>query len=62
MDALYNLSVDDLGKDINSDDTLQAGAKWQGVWTRDISYSIVLGSGDGSPGCRENKPFEEGQA
>lgn len=42
MDALYNLSVDDLGKDINSDDTLQAGAKWQGVWTRDISYSIVL--------------------
>lgn len=42
IDALYNLSIDDLGKDINTDNTLQAGAKWQGVWTRDISYSIVL--------------------
>ena len=42
MDALYNLSIDELGKDINADNTLQAGAEWQGVWTRDISYSIVL--------------------
>jgi len=41
-DALYKLSLEELGKDIRDDDAFMAGAKWPGVWTRDISYSILL--------------------
>lgn len=42
VDALYNLSLEELKKDIRSDGAFMAGAKWEGVWTRDISYSILL--------------------
>lgn len=42
VDALYTLSLEELKKDIRKDTTFMAGAKWDGVWTRDISYSIVL--------------------
>ncbi len=42
VDALYNLSLDELRKDIRPDGAFMAGAKWEGVWTRDISYSILL--------------------
>jgi len=42
VDALYNLSLDELHQDIRSDQTFMAGAQWDGVWTRDISYSILL--------------------
>jgi hypothetical protein len=42
VDALYNLSLDELHQDIRPDQTFMAGAKWDGVWTRDISYSILL--------------------
>jgi hypothetical protein len=41
-DALYNLSLEEMVKDIRPDSTFMAGAKWNGVWTRDISYSIAL--------------------
>ncbi len=41
-DALYNLSLEELLQDIRMDGTFMAGAKWPGVWTRDISYSILL--------------------
>ena len=40
--ALYNLSLEEMVKDIRPDSTFMAGAKWNGVWTRDISYSIAL--------------------
>lgn len=42
IDALYNLSLEEIKKDIRPDNTFMAGAEWFGVWTRDISYSIVL--------------------
>jgi len=41
-DALYNMSLEELALDIRTDGALMAGAKWPGVWTRDISYSILL--------------------
>jgi glycogen debranching enzyme len=42
VDALYNLSLDELQKDLRADGAFMAGRKWGGVWTRDISYSILL--------------------
>jgi hypothetical protein len=40
--ALYNMALEELLLDIRPDSTFMAGAKWHGVWTRDISYSIFL--------------------
>jgi hypothetical protein len=42
VDALFNLSLEEAIKAIEPDSTFRTGAKWAGVWTRDISYSIVL--------------------
>ncbi len=42
VDALYNLSLEEAIKNIEPDSTLRTGAKWGGVWTRDVSYSIFL--------------------
>jgi hypothetical protein len=42
QDALYNLSLEELALDTREDNAFIAGAKWQGIWTRDVSYSILL--------------------
>ncbi|MCB0597702.1 MAG: hypothetical protein KDD28_26730, partial [Phaeodactylibacter sp.] len=42
VDALFNLSLEEAILNIEPDSTLRTGAKWAGVWTRDISYSIFL--------------------
>jgi len=42
VDALFNLSLEEATKNIEPDSTFRTGAKWAGVWTRDISYSIIL--------------------
>jgi hypothetical protein len=42
VDALFNLSLEEALMNIEADSTLRTGAKWGGVWTRDISYSILL--------------------
>ena len=42
VDALFNLSTEEATKNIEPDSTFRTGAKWGGVWTRDISYSIFL--------------------
>ncbi|MEO7310673.1 MAG: hypothetical protein ABIX01_09755 [Chitinophagaceae bacterium] len=42
VDALYNLSKEESLKNIEVDSTFRTGTKWGGVWTRDISYSIIL--------------------
>lgn len=42
VDALYQLTLEEAKKNIEADSTLRTGAKWGGVWTRDISYSIFL--------------------
>lgn len=42
LDALYNLSLEELTQLVREDGALSAGAKWPGVWTRDVAYSSVL--------------------
>jgi hypothetical protein len=41
-DALYNLSLSELKRNTRADGAFNAGANWDGVWTRDVSYSILL--------------------
>lgn len=42
VDALYNMSLEELILNIEEDGTFRTGADWEGVWTRDISYSAIL--------------------
>lgn len=42
IDALYNLSLEEMTRAIEKDSTLRTGKEWAGVWTRDVSYSIIL--------------------
>ena len=42
VDALFNLSLEEAIKNIEKDSTFRTGAKWGGVWTRDVSYSTLL--------------------
>lgn len=42
VDALYNMATEEALINIEADSTFRTGAKWGGVWTRDISYSILL--------------------
>lgn len=42
LNAIYNMSLDELCMDIEADSTFRTGVKWAGVWTRDVSYSITL--------------------
>ena len=41
-DALYNLALDEMINAVEPDSTFRTGKEWAGVWTRDISYSIIL--------------------
>ncbi len=40
--ALYNLALEEMINAIEPDSTFRTGKEWAGVWTRDISYSIIL--------------------
>ncbi|PSR56122.1 glycogen debranching protein [Adhaeribacter arboris] len=42
MDALYNLGLEEMLNAVEPDNTFRTGKEWAGVWTRDISYSIIL--------------------
>ena len=42
VDALYRMAIEEMQLDIRPDSTFMAGKEWEGVWTRDISYSIIL--------------------
>lgn len=42
LNAIYNLSIEELEKNLAPDSTFNTGKKWKGVWTRDISYSTIL--------------------
>lgn len=42
QDALYRLSLEELLQLVRDDGALSAGAKWPGVWTRDVSLSAIL--------------------
>lgn len=41
-DALYNLALEEMLRAVEPDGTFRTGKEWAGVWTRDISYSIIL--------------------
>lgn len=41
-EAIYNLSLEEMLKAIEPDSTFRTGKEWSGVWTRDVSYSIIL--------------------
>ncbi|HWB91412.1 MAG TPA: hypothetical protein VG605_06150, partial [Puia sp.] len=41
-DAVYNLALEEMIKAVEPDSTFRTGKLWSGVWTRDISYSIIL--------------------
>lgn len=40
--AIYNLSLEEMQNAVEPDSTFRTGKEWAGVWTRDISYSIIL--------------------
>ena len=42
VDALYRMSLEELRQLVRPDGALSAGAKWEGVWTRDVSLSSML--------------------
>jgi len=42
IDALYHLSLEETVMNKEADGTFRTGEAWPGVWTRDISYSILL--------------------
>ncbi|WP_245575857.1 MGH1-like glycoside hydrolase domain-containing protein [Hymenobacter norwichensis] len=42
LDALYNLALEEAKRAVEPDGTFRTGQEWAGVWTRDISYSIIL--------------------
>lgn len=41
-DAIYNLATEEMINAVEPDSTFRTGKEWAGVWTRDISYSIIL--------------------
>lgn len=40
--AVYNLGLEEMINAVEPDTTLRTGKEWAGVWTRDVSYSILL--------------------
>lgn len=42
IDAIYKMSVEEMIQAVEPDSTFRTGKEWAGVWTRDISYSIIL--------------------
>ncbi|MDE7343464.1 MAG: hypothetical protein K2N19_05550, partial [Muribaculaceae bacterium] len=40
--AVYNMGLDEMVNAVEPDTTLRTGKEWAGVWTRDVSYSILL--------------------
>jgi hypothetical protein len=40
--TLYNLAMEEMVNAVEPDSTFRTGKEWAGVWTRDISYSIIL--------------------
>lgn len=42
LTAVYNLGIADIVSNIRPDSTFRAGKEWDGVWTRDVAYSIYL--------------------
>jgi hypothetical protein len=43
IDALYRMSLEELVELRRDDGALMGGAKWEGIWTRDVSWGALLG-------------------
>ncbi len=41
-EAVFNMALDEMVNAVEPDTTLRTGKEWAGVWTRDVSYSILL--------------------
>jgi Bacterial alpha-L-rhamnosidase 6 hairpin glycosidase domain len=50
MNALYDMSLEEMLLNVRPDGAFRAGKLWDGVWTRDISYSILLSLAAVAPG------------
>jgi len=53
LDAVYNMSLDEMVNAVEPDTTLRTGKEWAGVWTRDVSYSIILSMAYMQPAASE---------
>lgn len=53
-DALYNLALEEMHNAVEPDSTFRTGKEWAGVWTRDISYSIILSMAYLQPAVAKN--------
>lgn len=53
-DALYNMSIEEMIRAVEADSTFRTGKEWAGVWTRDISYSILLSMAHLQPKVAKN--------
>lgn len=42
IDALYRMSLEELVELRRNDGALMGGAKWEGIWTRDVSWGAML--------------------
>lgn len=42
LKAVYDMGLDEMVNAVEPDTTLRTGKEWAGVWTRDVSYSIIL--------------------
>ncbi len=42
VNALYNMAIAEIKSNLRPDSTYRAGKEWDGVWTRDVSYSVYL--------------------
>ena len=42
LQAVYKMGLDEMVNAVEPDTTLRTGKEWAGVWTRDVSYSILL--------------------
>lgn len=65
MEAVYNMGLDEMVNAVEPDTTLRTGKEWAGVWTRDVSYSIILSMASMQPEASMNsllkKINKEGQ-
>lgn len=52
--AVYNMGLDEMVKAVEPNLTLRTGEWWGGVWTRDMSYSIILSMAQIQPTVAKN--------
>ncbi len=52
--AIYNMGLDEMVNAVEPNLTFRTGKEWAGVWTRDISYSIILSMAYMQPSVSKN--------